>query len=95
MRWKGFAMAHESTTVTFRLPISEFQTLEQAAEAAGETVSIFVRKAVALRCKGGYQVQVLTNTSNSAPYTQTDLHRPTATNEAPHTVAPDEYWRKL
>lgn len=88
-------MPHESTTVTFRLPVSEFRVLEQAAEAAGETVSVFVRKAVALRCKGGYQVHTLTNTSTSAPYTHTELHSPIATNEAPHTVAPDEYWRKL
>ena len=88
-------MAHESTTVTFRLPISEFRTLEQAAEAAGETVSVFVRKAVAMRCKGGYPVQILTNTANSAPYTHTEVRQPTATNEAPYAVAPDEYLRKL
>lgn len=88
-------MAHESTTVTFRLPVSEFHALEQAAEAAGETVSIFVREAVALRCKGSYPVQILANTSTSAPYIETEMNRPVATNEAPHTVARDEYQRKL
>ena len=87
-------MAHESTTVTFRLPVSEFRILEQAAETAGETVSVFVRKAVALRCKGSYPVPILSNNSTSAPYTHTEMNRPAAANEAPHTVARDEYLRK-
>lgn len=38
-----------TAVVSSRLPIDDFETLVQAAQAAGETLSEFVRKAVALR----------------------------------------------
>lgn len=36
----------------FRLPVEEYQALSEAAAACGETVSEYVRKAIAIRRKG-------------------------------------------
>lgn len=41
-----------STVVSFRLPTEEFYTLHDAAKAANESLSEFVRKAIALRLHG-------------------------------------------
>ncbi len=38
-----------STTVSFRLPWEEFEELEEAAAAKGESLSEFIRKALRLR----------------------------------------------
>ena len=88
-------MANESTTVTFRLPMSEYQVLEQAAAAVGESISEFVRKAVALRSRGGYPIRILPNTSAYAPYMRTEVATLTASNEAQRVVTLEEYVRAL
>jgi hypothetical protein len=88
-------VANESTTVTFRLPISEYQTLEHAATALGESISEFVRKAVALRSRGSYPIRILANTSANAPYTRADVATPMASNEAQRVVTLEEYVRAL
>lgn len=41
-----------SEVVSFRLPSDEFDRLEDAASASGETVSQFIRNAIALRLEG-------------------------------------------
>ncbi|MFN2490356.1 MAG: ribbon-helix-helix protein, CopG family [Actinomycetota bacterium] len=41
-----------TSVVSFRLPTEELDALEEAAERAGESVSEFVRKALALRLHG-------------------------------------------
>jgi mobilization protein NikA len=90
-------MANESTTVTFRLPISEYHVLEQAAAAAGESISEFVRKAVMLRGRGGYPIRILPNTSAYAPYTRAEIAMPTPapSNEAERVVMLEEYVRAV
>jgi hypothetical protein len=74
----------------FRLPMNEYHVLEQAEAAAGESISEFVRKAVALRSRGGYPIRILPNTSAYAPYTRADLTAPMASNEAQRVVTLEE-----
>ncbi len=63
---------------SFRLPSNEFVELRKAAEASGETVSEFIRGAVALRLHG---VQTITNFSISSG---TQIASFAATIVAPH-----------
>ena len=41
-----------STVVSFRLPYEEYEELEEAASARGESLSEFIREAVRIRLKG-------------------------------------------
>ena len=41
-----------STVVSFRLPWEEYETLEDAASATGESLSEFIREAVRIRLQG-------------------------------------------
>jgi uncharacterized protein (DUF1778 family) len=81
--------------VTFRLPLNEYRVLEQAAAAASESISEFVRKAVMLRSRGGYPIRILPNTSAYAPYTRADFAAPMASNEAQRVVTLEEYVRAV
>ncbi len=47
----------QTTVVSCRLPKEEFLALEESARAAGETVSEYVRKAIALRRAGPVEGQ--------------------------------------
>ncbi len=80
--------------VSFRLPADEYDALERAAEAAGQSISEFVRDAVAVHTRGGAPVRLMPNTSYMAPYTHVDVTVPPQTSEAPRTIVQDEYVRQ-
>lgn len=84
-------MAADKVVVSFRLSADEYRALEEAAAGMGESVSEFVRKAVALRLGGGIPVRIMPNTSYVAPYTQAEITTPTQWTSAPPMVMQDEY----
>lgn len=89
-------MTSESTTVTFRLPLEEHRALEREAHTARESISEYVRKAVALRVGGGTPVRLPSNTSTAALYAQAEI-RPLhmETTAGPSEVVVEEYVHQL
>jgi Ribbon-helix-helix protein, copG family len=85
-------MPSETMTVSFRLPTDEYRELEQAARASEESISEFVRRAVAVRTGRGTPIRQPTNTSTNALYAESELRTEnTVTSAAPRDIILEEY----
>jgi hypothetical protein len=40
------------TTISFRVPVAEYEAIQRAAQVLGESMSTYLRKAIALRLQG-------------------------------------------
>lgn len=90
----------ERTLVSFRLSAEEYQSIENAASTAGESISEFVRKAAMLRTAGGWPMRILANTSYTAPFTYTQIvpsqdTRPTQNTRSQPSQVQEEYVRQI
>jgi hypothetical protein len=40
------------TTISFRVPVAEYEAIQRASQALGESMSTYLRKSIALRLQG-------------------------------------------
>ena len=57
--------SQRAVVTSLRLPVSEFTSVQKAAKAAGQTVSDFIRNAIATQLHGGISITALLVASGS------------------------------
>ena len=78
-----------AVVTSLRLPVNEFTAVQNAAKAAGQTVSDFIRNAIATRLRGGIRITALQiATGSSEGQSQVTVLAPTLEGGQTHNPNP-------
>jgi hypothetical protein len=84
---KAEIQSQRAVVTSLRLPVGEFTSVQKAAGAAGQTVSEFIRSAIATRLHGGIRLTALKIEAGSSWRSQVTVLAPTL--ECEQTRNPD------
>jgi hypothetical protein len=99
--WSQEATAIETrpgptAVVSCRLPISEFVALEEASTRLGESISEYVRRAIALRREGSRYLPAIHSNSIAAGHVEVTVAGATVwRSAAPRSFSPADYPTEL
>ncbi len=85
-----------TAVVSCRLPVNEFQGLEDAAEQAGESISEYIRRAIQLRRLGSGHLPAIHTDSIAVGHVQVTLTGATDwRSDAPQSIVPLDFPKEL